>query len=100
MPVHIENSWRDEVELGGKDGGKKRREACERKKNEKARKEGGFEPISIKHVCREDDFTHPLTLILTGKARAIPEVHALHAHGKAQLPDVSCKKEDKRGARR
>ena len=42
MPVHIENSWRDEVELGGKDGGKKRREACERKKNEKARKEGGF----------------------------------------------------------
>ena len=81
--------------MGGKDGGKKRREACERKKNEKARKEGGFEPISIKHVCREDDFTHPLTLILTGKARAIPEVHALHAHGKVQLPDVSCKKEDK-----
>ena len=68
-----------------------------RRMRKRGRKEGlrPQKPISIKHVCREDDFTHPLTLILTGKARAIPEVHALHAHGKVQLPDVSCKKEDK-----
>ena len=46
MPVHIENSWRDEVELGRKDGGKKRREACERKKNEKANRKNLF-PLNM-----------------------------------------------------
>ena len=34
--------------------------------------------------------THPLTVSRTCEARALVEVHGLHAHGKLQLGDIPC----------
>ena len=36
--------------------------------------------------------THTLTLSRTCDALAVREVHALHAHGKVQMGDVTCEK--------
>ena len=38
-----------------------------------------------------------LTPSLTFEATAVAEVHALHAHGKFQLPDIPCEKEEWKG---
>ena len=39
--------------------------------------------------------THPRTPRRTGEAPALPQNHALHAHGKIHLGDVPCEKEHK-----
>jgi hypothetical protein len=52
--------------------------------------------VAITYIIQGNlvNHTHPLTLSRTCEARALCEVHRLHAHGKLQMCDVPCENEE------